>query len=75
MRPTGSTIAGCIQSEISRKHSKMGRFTSKYKKNDYRECDCLICGKHLDLLTHVHAEGHGYANKYELIEDGKIKWR
>ncbi|MBU2703903.1 hypothetical protein Ga0466249_005053 [Sporomusaceae bacterium BoRhaA] len=38
------------------------------------ECRCLICGKFLGLLTHCHAEKHGYKNKQEMIDDGKIEF-
>jgi hypothetical protein len=38
------------------------------------ECRCLICGNLLGMLTHVHAENHGYKNKQEMIDDGKVEF-
>ena len=37
-------------------------------------CQCLVCGELLEILTHAHAEKHGYKNKQELLKAGKIKY-
>lgn len=29
-------------------------------------CNCTVCGVRLEILTHVHAEKHGYRDKYEM---------
>jgi len=38
------------------------------------ECQCLICGKMLGMLTHCHAEKHGYKDKYAIIKAGKVRF-
>lgn len=42
------------------------------KKSKDGPCKCLICGQILDILTHVHAEKHGYSCKQDLIKAGKV---
>jgi hypothetical protein len=41
---------------------------------NHAECRCLICGNLLGMLTHCHAEKHGYKNKQEMIADGKVEF-
>ena len=36
-------------------------------------CQCLVCGELLEILTHAHAEKHGYKNKQEFVKAGKIR--
>ena len=38
-------------------------------------CTCNVCGLHLNILTHYHAEQHGYKDKYALIEAGHVSWK
>lgn len=33
---------------------------------------CKLCGEHMDCITHLHAESHGYKSAEELIEAGAI---
>ena len=35
-------------------------------------CICKICGESLKVVTHTHAESHGYADAYELIDSGNL---
>lgn len=35
-------------------------------------CICTICGESLSVVTHTHAESHGYTDAYELIDSGKL---
>lgn len=39
-------------------------------------CRCKYpgCGAYLDVLTHVHAEKHGYKDKYEMIAAGMVEY-
>ena len=34
---------------------------------------CTVCGEHLDLLLHIHAQGHGFKDAYDQIKQGKYK--
>lgn len=34
---------------------------------------CLICGEALDLVTHAHAENHGYKTRDALIQSGNVQ--
>ena len=34
---------------------------------------CTVCGEHLDLLLHVHAQEHGFKDAYDQIKQGKYK--
>lgn len=31
---------------------------------------CLVCGEHMDLLLHIHAESHGFKDAYDQIKYG-----
>ncbi|WP_215832097.1 hypothetical protein, partial [Pelorhabdus rhamnosifermentans] len=68
-------IPGLIVNEIS-KDLKSSAMPSPmvHLTRSTAECRCLICGKFLGLLTHCHAEKHGYKNKQEMIDDGKIEF-
>lgn len=37
-------------------------------------CQCKICDKFLDILTHTHAEKQGYKDKWEMIADNKVQF-
>lgn len=72
-----SFIADKIQRDIDKKYSKMGNLSMRNrnaKVDDMRSCICLICKTKLDLLTHVHAEKHGYKCKEDMVADKKVKW-
>ena len=33
---------------------------------------CKLCGEHMDCITHLHAESHGYKSAEDLIAAGQI---
>lgn len=33
---------------------------------------CLDCGCHFDVLTHYHAQSHGYKDAYEMIKKHRV---
>ena len=35
--------------------------------------NCLICGKGLDVVTHAHAENHGYESREALLRSGMVE--
>lgn len=35
---------------------------------------CLVCNQYHDVLTHAHAQQHGYENKGEMFKAGKVKF-
>ena len=37
-------------------------------------CYCKICDEMLDRLTNVHAEQHGFDDKYALIRAGEVSF-
>lgn len=39
----------------------------------YLPCQCMVCGEMLDVLTHVHAQSHGYKDREEIIAAGYIR--
>lgn len=34
---------------------------------------CTVCGEHLDVLLHLHAQSHGFKDAYDQIKQGKYK--
>ena len=65
---------GKIASSIDIAPRNRQRLMSKYKNSENRPCICTLCGDNLNILTHVHAEKHGFKNKYEMMEAGMVKW-
>lgn len=71
----GSFQAGIIERSDIHNSKKFNKLKSKYKNKENQPCICLLCGYELNILTHVHAEKHGYKNKYEMMEAGVLKWK
>ncbi len=70
-----SFTAGLIASQVDRE-LKQSIIPSQiiHLTRNTAECKCLICGNLLGVLTHCHAEKHGYKNKQEMINDGKVEF-
>ena len=34
---------------------------------------CTVCGEHVDVLLHMHAQLHGFKDAYDQIKQGKYK--
>lgn len=58
--------------------NKAGIFFTRNRntRDDLRPCVCLMpgCGRVCELLTNVHAQQHGYRDKFEMIKAGMIKF-
>lgn len=35
---------------------------------------CTICGEFMDIITHSHAQSHGYKDADAMIAAGKVRW-
>ena len=71
----GSIRAEIIEAQDRKESSsiKSIRKSTKYKDIN-RPCICLLCGDSLQMLTHAHAEKHGYKDKYTMAKAGKVKF-
>lgn len=37
-------------------------------------CTCLLCGEHMDVVTHYHAQMHGYESADALVKAGCVRF-
>lgn len=51
----------------------MTRVRSPNKKSWLNPHKCLICGNVLDMVTHAHAEKHGYLTREALLRSGMVE--
>ena len=66
-----SVRAASIEGE--KKPKRTYRFFGKAKNLAWIPGRCLICGECYDMLTHVHAQKHGYETREDMIKDGKTE--
>ena len=51
----------------------IARVRSPNKKSWLNPHKCLICGNMLDMVTHAHAEKHGYLTREALLRSGMVE--
>ena len=44
------------------------------KKTRWSSGFCKLCGEHMDCVTHLHAESHGYKSAEEFIKAGNYAY-
>lgn len=66
-----SIRAASIEGE--KKPKRMYRFYGKAKSLVWVPGRCLICGACYDVLTHVHAQKHGYETREDMIKAGMVE--
>jgi hypothetical protein len=65
-------LAACAS--IEHKESKPVSIHMAKHKTRWCAGTCLICGEHMDVVTHYHAQIHGYDSAEDYIADGNVRF-